>query len=93
MGTNVGYVPRSPDAASVRASGGGDRDAPGRGLLQELSQNSTHCPLDNGGNRHYWYGVIFKKAIYKIVTFMHLLWKHFVEIKPHQRHTYILFRL
>lgn len=93
VGSNVGHVPRSPDAASVRAPGGGDRDAPGRGLLQELSQNSTHRPLDNGGNCHYWYGAIFKRAIYKIVTFMHLLWKHFVEIKPHQWHTYILFRL
>lgn len=74
MGSNVGHVPRSPDAASVRAPGGGDRDAPGRGLLQELSQNSTHRPLDNGGNRHYWYGAILKRAIYKIVTFMHNLY-------------------
>lgn len=66
MGTNVGHVPRSPDAASVRAPGGGDRDAPGRGLLQELSQNSTHRPLDNGGNRHYWYGAILRGLFIKL---------------------------
>lgn len=54
MDSDVGYVPWSPDAASVCAPGGGDRDASGRGLLQKLSQSSTHRPLDNGGDCHYW---------------------------------------
>ena len=53
MGADVSHLPRSSDAAALCSPGGGDGDAPGRGLLQELSQGSTLGPVDHGGNRHY----------------------------------------